>query len=127
MRFNEEELQRLSNNPNVLYVTSSSIHYTSDFKSKAIREYELGKSAREIFTEAGFDLSQISKHSDYASKMLSKWRKENCNNTSNIHYPKKKGKVKLTDYQKMAARLEYLEAENEFLKKLSALCDEYGA
>ena len=42
-------------------------------------------------------------------------------NKNNIHYPKKKIKEKQSAYQKLTARLEYLEAENEFLKKLQSL------
>ena len=69
----------------------------------------------------GFNLSEISDVPDYASRILSKWRKKK----DNIHYPKKKKKESKTKYQKMAARLEYLEAENDFLKKLQALYEQY--
>jgi len=119
MRFTIEERKELEQNPNVYCVTSNNVMYTIDFKEKAVTEYLMGKPARQIFEEAGFNLSMLSKYSDYASKMLSKWRKEN--NKNNIQYPKKKIKEKQSSYQKMQARLEYLEAENEFLKKLRAL------
>ena len=126
MKFNEEQIKKLEKNPNILRVLPDKILYTQEFKEKAMQEYALGKSARQIFIEAGFNLSELSQISDYASRILSKWRKAKQNN--NIHFsPKKKRKEKQTDYQKMKARLEYLEAENEFLKKLSALCKEYGA
>ena len=126
MKFNEEQIKNLKQNVNVLTVLPDKILYTEEFKEKAILEYALGKSARQIFIESGFNLSELSKIPDYASRILSKWRKAKQNN--NIHFsPKKKRKEKQTDYQKMKARLEYLEAENEFLKKLSALCKEYGA
>ena len=45
----------------------------------------------------------------------------------NIHYSKRKCKQKKSAYQKLLERNEYLEAENEFLKKLSALCNSYRA
>ena len=125
MKFNEKQIKELSQNPNVEYVTPSHVYYSENFKEKAIKEYELGKSARQIFIDAGLKLQYISNSNDYASKKLSKWRSER--NPNNIHYPKKKKKTFRTDYQKMKARLEYLEAENEFLKKLSALCNEYRA
>lgn len=126
MKFNEEQIKKLKQNPNVLTVLPDKIFYTQEFKEKAIQGYALGKSAKQIFIEAGFNLSELSQIPDYASKILSKWRKTKSPN--NIHFsPKKKRKEKQTDYQKMKARLEYLEAENEFLKKLSALCNEYGA
>ena len=125
MKFNEEQIKKLEQNLNVLLALPDKIFYTQEFKEKAMQEYELGKSARQIFIEAGFNLSELSKIPDYASRILSKWRKAKQNN--NIYFSPRKSKAKQTDYQKMKARLEYLEAENEFLKKLSALCKEYGA
>lgn len=122
MRFTEKQLKKLKNNENVIDIVNERIYYTEEFKEKAIQEYKQGKTARQIFEEAGFNLSEISDVPDYASRILSKWRKKK----NNIHYPKMKVKETKTKYQKMAARLEYLEAENEFLKKLSALCKEYG-
>ena len=122
MRFTEKQLKKLRNNENVIDIVNEKIYYTEEFKEKAIQEYKQGKTARQIFEEAGFNLLEISDVPDYASRILSKWRKKK----DNIHYPKIKVKESKTKYQKMAARLEYLEAENEFLKKLSALCKEYG-
>ena len=121
MKFNQEQIKKLEENPNVLQVLEDKIFYTPAFKLKAIQEYEQGKSARQIFTDAGFNLSEISTISDYASKIISKWRSARNKNKNNIHYPKKKIKEKQSAYQKLTARLEYLEAENEFLKKLQSL------
>ena len=123
MRFTKEERKKIEQNPNVYCVTSNNVIYTIEFKEKAITEYLMGKSARQIFEEAEFDLSMLSKSSDYASKTLAKWRK--TNKKENIHYPKKQIKENKTDYQKMQAKLEYLEAENEFLKKLRALNNQF--
>ena len=100
--------------------------YSKEFKQKAIFEYENGKSANQIFNEAGIDVSILSKHNDYASKTISKWRNANKEKI-NIHSSKKKKRIKKTAYQKLLERNEYLEAENEFLKKLSALCNSYRA
>ena len=91
-----------------------------------IVEYEQGKSASQIFQEAGIDTSILSKQYDYASKIISKWRNSNREKI-NIHYPKKKIKTKKSAYQKLLERNEYLEAENEFLKKLSALYNQHRA
>ena len=125
MKFTNEERKELEQNPNVQYVTPRYIFYTNEFKEKAITEYLMGKSARKIFEDAGFNLQILSKDSDYASKTLGKWRNSSCNNKNNIHYPKKKIKENKSNYQKMQARLEYLEAENEFLKKLRALNNQF--
>ena len=121
MQFNQEQIKKLEENPHVLQVLDDKIFYTSEFKTKAIQDYEQGKSARQIFIDAGFNLSEISTISDYASRIISKWRSAKNKNKNNIHYPKKKIKENKSAYQKMAARLEYLEAENEFLKKLQFL------
>ena len=121
MKFNQEQIKKLEENPNVLQVLDDKIFYTPDFKLNAIKEYEQGKSARQIFTEAGFNLSEMSTVSDYASRIVSKWRLARNKNKDNIHCPKKKIKEKQSAYQKLTARLEYLEAENEFLKKLQLL------
>ena len=121
MKFNEEQIKELEKNPNVLQVLDDKIFYTPEFKEQAIQAYEQGKSARQIFIDAGFNLSEISTISDYASRIVSKWRSARIKNKNNIHCPKKKIKEKQLAYQKMAARLEYLEAENEFLKKLQLL------
>ena len=123
-KFTKEEKELLEKNPNIKAVFRNQVLYSLEFKEKALIEYENGKSANQIFQEAGIDVSIISKQYDYASKTISKWRNANRKNI-NIHLPKKKLKQKKSAYQKLLERNEYLEAENEFLKKLSALYDQY--
>lgn len=125
-KFTQEEKEILESNPNIQAVLTNQVLYTKEFREKAVLEYEGGKSANQIFQEAGIDTSIISKRYDYASKIVSKWRNSNREKI-NIHYPKKKTKTKKSAYQKLLERNEYLEAENEFLKKLSALYDQYRA
>lgn len=123
-KFTKEEKELLEQNPNIQAVLSNQVFYTKEFKEKAVIEYESGKSANQIFADAGIDTSILSKQSDYASKTISKWRAAHRESV-NIHYPKRKRKQKKSAYQRLLERNEYLEAENEFLKKLSALCDSY--
>ena len=118
MKISKEQREKLLQNPYVAGLSEKQIYYTEEFKQKALAEYTLGKTARQIFLDAGFELEKISEQNDYASKTLSKWRQAK---KTDIHYPKKKIKENKSAYQKMAARLEYLEAENEFLKKLQLL------
>jgi hypothetical protein len=125
-KFTKEEKELLEQNPNIQAVLSKQVLYKQEFKEKAVIEYESGKSANQIFQEAGINTEILSKQNDYASKTISKWRAANREQI-NIHYPKKKSKQKKSAYQKLLERNEYLEAENEFLKKLSALCDSYRA
>lgn len=119
-KFTQEQRELLENNPNIQAVLSTQVLYTKEFKEKALTEYTLGKSASQIFKEARIDISILSSAPDYASKILSKWRLAKSGN-NNIHYPKKKTMQNKSVYQKLLERNEYLEAENEFLKKLQTL------
>ncbi len=52
--FTAEEREELARNPNVFKVLSSNIEYTEEFKQHALYEHkEFGKSAKQIFEEAG--------------------------------------------------------------------------
>lgn len=123
-KFTKEEKTILESNPNIQAVLSKQVVYTKEFKEQAIKEYESGKSANQIFEEAGINTSILSDHADYASKTLSKWRNANRKKI-NIHYPQKNIKNKDSAYQKLLKRNEYLEAENEFLKKLQILNNQF--
>jgi len=124
-KFTKEEKELLEKNPNIQAVLSNQVLYTKDFKEKAVKEYENGKTANQIFQEAGINTSILSKQYDYASKTISKWRNANREKI-NIHNPKKKTNTKKDSaYQKLLKRNEYLEAENEFLKKLQMLNNQF--
>lgn len=123
-KFTREEKELLENNPNIQAVLSTQVLYTKEFKEKAVKEYEKGKSANQIFQEAGINTTILSKQYDYASKTISKWRNANKERI-NIHNPKKKTNTKDSAYQKLLKRNEYLEAENEFLKKLQMLNNQF--
>ena len=96
-KFTQEEKEILESNPNIQAVLTNQVLYTKEFREKAVLEYEGGKSANQIFQEAGIDTSIISKRYDYASKIVSKWRNSNREKI-NIHYPKKKIKTKKSAY-----------------------------
>ena len=76
-KFTKAEKSILETNPNIQAVLSKQVLYTKEFKEQAIKEYASGKSANQIFEEAGINTSILSKYSDYASKILSKWRNAN--------------------------------------------------
>ncbi len=123
-KFSKKEKELLESNPNIQAVLSNQVLYTKEFKQKAIDEYNRGKSANQIFQDANIDVTIISKQYDYASKTISKWRNANRKDI-NIQYPKKHNKQEKSAYQKLLERNEYLEAENEFLKKLRALNNQF--
>lgn len=123
-KFTKREKELLENNPNILSVLSNQVLYTKEFKQKAIIEHQNGKSPKQIFKDAEIDISILSNDSDYASKTISKWRNANREKI-NVHSSKKKVKNKKSAYQKLLERNEYLEAENEFLKKLQMLNNQF--
>lgn len=124
-KFTKEEKELLEGNPNIQKVLLNQVLYTKEFKEKAVKEYESGKSANQIFQDAGINTTILSKQYDYASKTISKWRNINRKDI-NIHCSKKKTKEKKKSaYQKLLERNEYLEAENEFLKKLQMLNNQF--
>ena len=125
-KFSREARELLLKNKNVKTVTSTGIIYQDFFKQEAIDLYNQGYLPSDIFKNAGFDLDIIGKENP--SKILSKWRSGfgyngNNNNKTNIHDKYLKSNSKYTDKEikKIIARNKYLEAENNFLKKLQEL------
>ena len=57
--FTDVEIKKLSDNPNVKNVFRKCIFYTDEFKESFAREYLKGKTAKEIFTAAGFDSGML--------------------------------------------------------------------
>ena len=97
-KFTKEEKELLEKNPNIQAVLSNQVLYTKDFKDRAVKEYENGKTVNQIFQEAGINTSILSKQYDYASKTISKWRNANRERI-NIHNHKKKTNAKDSAYQ----------------------------
>lgn len=126
MLLSEEAIKTLSNNKNIRTVSKKAITYKDEFKMHFVDEYYKGKSARQIFEEAGFDVELLGgiKRIENASY---KWR---------TAY-KRQGVLGLTDSRKKFsgrplertlsseellerknAEIQYLKAEVELLKKL---------
>lgn len=128
----ESERRRLLKNKYVLKITGDRIVYTPEFKIYAVKENLNGRSPADIFREAGIELSLFG--SDYAKDTLKRWKnvkksrgdnglRENLQGKKSTGRPKKS--YSLNDPESMKERIAYLEAENEFLKKLRALEEEY--
>lgn len=128
--FSELEQRILNDNPNVLKVSNKSITYHPDFKVKAVHEKLDGISSTQIFCDAGFNPTMIGK--DQPKRCLIRWRNtfENYgeeglrNDARGKEATGRPSKKELTDTEKLnkaEARIAYLEAELEFLKKLDAL------
>ena len=126
--FTTQQQKQLQKNPHVQQVSDKAITYTDAFKEHFIQAYGKGKLPREIFQEAGFDVDALgTQRIRTASK---RWREAY----------EKKGILGLADGRKqgsgrplarelspeekiarLEAKLEWLEVENEFLKKLDWL------
>ena len=128
--FNEIQIKLLESNPNVDHVSERSISYTPDFKIRAVKENLNGKGPVQIFIEHGFDLQVIG--SNKPNSCLKRWRKTFNQFGEDGFLTERRGKGstgrpssnQLTveeSLKKAEARIKYLEAELEFLKKLDAL------
>jgi hypothetical protein len=111
-------------------ITESQVTFTPSFKIKAVEMNLEGKSPDEIFLALGID--PIFFRPKYPKKAIHRWKKiyldkgkealkDENRGTNSTGRPKKKYDSK--DMDSVMARLAYLEAENDFLKKLHALAD----
>jgi transposase len=128
--FNEIQMKMLENNPNVDHVSERSISYTSAFKINTVKENLNGKGPSQIFIEHGFDLQVIGP--EKPQQCLKRWRKTFKELGEDGFLTERRGKgstgrpsskpVTVEDsLRKAEARIKYLEAELEFLKKLDEL------
>jgi hypothetical protein len=128
-RFTKEKIEILSKNENVSKCSEKSITYSNAFKVKAIKQYKDGKSSRNIFIEAGFDLLMIGK--DNPKVHLKQWNK--IVKTKGLDYLRNEtrgkggGRRKKPKYlndkdkiKRLEAEVAYLKAENDFFMKLRA-------
>jgi transposase-like protein len=128
-KFTKEEIEILSKNENVSKCSEKSITYSGAFKVKAVKQYKEGKSSRDIFTEAGFDLRMFGK--DGPKDHLKQWNKivkaKGLDGLRKETRGRNGGRPKkpkdLTDADKikrLEAEVAYLKAENDFFMKLRA-------
>jgi transposase len=128
--FHTSQIKQLENNPNVRKASERSIQYQAEFKIKAVQENLKGKGPLQIFMENGFDLEMTGK--EKAKSSLKRWRKTYQQFGEDGFYTERRGKkstgrprkIKETADQKLKkaeARIAFLEAELEFLKKLDEL------
>lgn len=116
----ESQREKLLLNQNVKTVTNVGIIYTQEFRQKALELYAQGKAANDIFIEAGFDIHELGFENPV--KNLSKWRlNSGVKASKNIISKNIKSNTEPMTIKNALARIKYLEAENEFLKKLEAL------
>lgn len=118
----------LKHNPYVKEVSDKAITYTDEFKRLFIAQSETGKLPREIFEEAGFDVSVIG--ITRVRKAANRWRSAyKKHGISVLEDTRKHGSGRLRErelsieekYARLEVKMRLLEAENELLKKIDLL------
>lgn len=128
--FTEYQIKELEKNPNVIRVSNRSISYEPDFKVKAVKEYHKGKSPSQIFIENDFNIEVIGK--DQPKRCLQRWRvtfeklgelglQTERRGKASTGRPSSQELSVEERLKKAEAKIKFLEAENDFLKKLEEL------
>ena len=128
--FTENQITELLKNKNVTKCNSKSIAFSKDFKISAVKKYyDDGYSPKMIFEEAGIGIDIIGKPS--VKDCLLRWRKTfkgrgeegllRQKKPNSGRKPKLKFKNKDEEMEYLRTKIDYLEAENDFLAKLRGL------
>jgi transposase len=112
------DLSKYLNNPNIEEITESNIRFTKQFKLKAIKLYQSGMSATDIFMDAGIEVSDFEK--GYARKSIVRWI-ETIEKYGVKEIDKERRGAGNSKFKSLEEENAYLRAENNFLKKLRAL------
>jgi len=124
-RFTPEQMTIISKNPYVKSMTDKYINFTDEFKKVFLQETDKGKSASRVFSECGFDLIILGRKA--AKNCLDRFRRIRNEERStgledlrkkNSGRPRTKNLTNEENVARLNSRIEYLEAENEFLKGL---------
>ena len=123
----KEFVKKLNENPNVESATEWTVSFTAEFKQKAYDEYYRGKSMREIFIEAGFDVDQLGmkRLENFRSLLIRKAGEESGfkdkrRDKSQQAEPGTEAQM-MKRIRELEHRNAYLEQENDFLKKIQEL------
>jgi transposase len=130
IHFNEHQRKILKMNPNVASVSDRAIQYSPAFKIQAVKDNRAGKGPTQIFIENGFDVEMIGR--ERVNSALKGWRKtfqtygedgflEERRGKGSVGRPSTQHLSAEKKLEKAEARIKYLEAENELLKKLEVL------
>lgn len=123
--FTKEEIEAFKNNQYVVSVTEKSINFSQRFKEILLHEGRTGKSHMLILKDLGIDSKVLGpKRLDSLFKRIRRQaaRPEGFERTKSRGRPKKVAFTSIDEENRyLKDRLEYLEQENEFLKKLKAL------
>lgn len=123
--FSNEEIALLKQNPCVFNCTVNSIHYTYEFKKRAIELHKEGISPKEIWERSGFKLDKWKK--SYFRSTIRDWKKivekngiEGLLKQGGIQYDRGPNNTDKDKIKRLKLQVEYLKAENDFLAELRA-------
>ena len=122
--FSSEQITKFQQHPCVFACTKRSIHYTFEFKKRALELYAKGISPDEIWKQAGFDVNIWKKN--YCGYTIKDWRRiaekgglESLTKYGGMQWDRG-AKDSADKMRRLELQIKYLEAENNFLAKLRA-------
>lgn len=129
--FTEEQINQLRKNPYVYSVTSARLSFTKEFKEIFLASYNKGELPRSILENHGFDIQvlgdrrvwSISQHIRDEFKKYGEFHqgygpRPGCTEASGTDEQPLSDKEQIKQLQH---RVEYLEQQMEFLKKISSI------
>ena len=128
----KECVQKLKEHPYVARATEWTVSFTAEFKQLAYEEYRRGKSMRQIFAEAGFEVEQLGNKrlQNFRNKLIEKAEADtgfDDQRKNNSHREAQSTEAKMAKrIRELEHRNAYLEQENEFLKKIQSVEKAYG-
>jgi transposase-like protein len=113
--FTTEQVRKLSKNKHISHCGLNTVRYSKIFRQEAVRQYEAGLTAVEIFQNAEIDLAIIGKYSP--NHLMHQWRTalkpKQPKNTDPLSKPH-------NNMERLRAEVVYLREENRFLAQLRA-------
>lgn len=126
--FSSEQIAELEKNPCVFRCGERSIHYTYEFKKRALDLYAQGIKPNEIWRQAGFDIHIWKK--GYCGYTIKDWKRlvksgglESLTKTGGQQADggyKRARSPEADRVRRLELQVKYLEVENDFLAKLRA-------
>ena len=123
----KEYVKELNEHRYVEQATEWTVSFTAEFKQLAYDKYYRGKSMREIFTEAGFDVEKLGEKriQNFRSHLMEKADDEagfaDKRKEKSIQAPLSTEAQMMKRIRELEHRNAYLEQENDFLKKIQEL------
>jgi hypothetical protein len=113
--YTPKQIRKLSKNKNIARCGSTKVRYANTFRQAAIKQYNKGLSAVEIFQNAGIDLDAIGKYAP--NHLMNQWRTALRTDLDKEPNPLDKP---LKNLEMLRSQVAYLKAENHFLAQIRA-------